>query len=500
MPSSPLHDWVFAALDRGAIVLTANHRAARSLSIAHAHRMAAQGLALWQPPAIQAWDAWTESLWKRILVTGADDRILLDSAQEQQLWQQLIESDKRLQTLRSSASLAQLAASAWARLAAYNCFESKGFSALASLFLVSEDTQSFARWAQAFEDLCRKQRFLPAAQIDSELRAAIQRRALALDFSEISLCGFDRSTPAQNALRAALAAAGITLTESTDAYPAPAITIHSAPDPATELAHAARTIAAWHAQNPADRIALIVPDLRANRDTIERALLATLSPHLDTAGPVSPRPFELSLGRTLDRLPMVRNALSMLRLCAEPLPIAEAGALLRSPYLAGAQSECLARAAWEADRLRRAHLLRPEISLDWILNQQALPPILKSRLSALRDAARARTTRRLAPYSEWMETVRELLEAAGWPAAGADDRPLTSTEFQLEQRFHKMLDGLATLDLTARPVTFTAALETLHAAAQSMLFAPQSLDAPIQVLGAAESAGSTFEYQGCAKS
>lgn len=487
MPLPPLHTEVLAALDRGALVLAANQRAARALAAVHAHHMAAQGLTLWQPPALYALDAWAEQQWQRLLISGADDRVLLSAAQEQRLWQQIIVRDKRLQTQRSASSLASLAASAWSRLATYNCLQDKGFSALAPQFLVSEDTRAFARWAQEFDDLCRNQSLLPAAQLHAELARAIAHAALSISYKEIRLVGFDRLTPAQSAIAAALAA-----TDLSADYPTPSISISYATDPDAELAAAARAIAAHHAAHPADRIALILHDLQASRDAVDRALLSALSPHLDSAGPLSPRPFELSLGRNLNQLSMIRTALSLLRWCIEPLPLSEISSLLLSPYLAGSGVEYPQRAQWDAFTLRSSTLLRPVASLSWLTEQRSLPAEIKHRLTALHNLALQRTTRPKALYSEWVEVVSDLLAAVGWPATGKNDRPLDSIEFQTQRRFNEMLDSLAALDLTTRPVTFAEVVETIHATATTTLFSPQSLDAPIQVLGASESAGSTF--------
>ncbi len=56
-----------------------------------------------------------------------------------------------------------------------------------------------------------------------------------------------------------------------------------------------------------------------------------------------------------------------------------------------------------------------------------------------------------------------------------------------------MLDEVATLDFAGEPVSFSAALAAVENAAAETLFAPRSHNAPVQIMGALESAGSAFD-------
>ncbi|HWZ13313.1 MAG TPA: PD-(D/E)XK nuclease family protein, partial [Acidobacteriaceae bacterium] len=77
------------------------------------------------------------------------------------------------------------------------------------------------------------------------------------------------------------------------------------------------------------------------------------------------------------------------------------------------------------------------------------------------------------------------LAAAGWPG----DRPMNSVEYQTQKRWQRVLLSVAHLDASLPKVSFPDALQMLTRAAQSSLFAPESQDAPIQIVGAIESAG-----------
>jgi probable DNA repair protein len=83
--------------------------------------------------------------------------------------------------------------------------------------------------------------------------------------------------------------------------------------------------------------------------------------------------------------------------------------------------------------------------------------------------------------------MRELLEAAGW-GKGDDSR-----EFQTRRKWEAALDELATLDFDGVTVEFELALERLERIAGETMFAPESREAPVQVMGPLEAAGITFD-------
>jgi probable DNA repair protein len=495
-PQPPLHTAVLSALRSGTLVLTANQRAARTLHTAYAHNMRAEGKTLWPPPNISTWENWTTTLWQQLVLRGAETRLLLAPLQERLLWKKILAEDAASSTLRSPDSLASLAANAWSLLAQYNGLDASGtLSPLRAQFeAASTDTRTFLRWAQQFERRCRKESLLSSAQLETALLPHIAQLSLP---GSITLVGFDRIPPAQSALCNALRTSGISVETLTLPDEPRSLRIMEAADEAAELHLAARAIRDKLTASPEARIAVILPDVAAIRSRLERIFLSELAPELQTAGADQPRPFEFSLGITLNRIAMTRTALSLLRWTLDPLPLEEVSALLLSPYLAGSQAERYTRATWDAQQLRRAKLLEPEIPLAWALQQKHLPPHLQQQLTALQKlAAEKNLSARqkkstLASYAFWVEHAAALLTAAGWP--GNSERPLDSIEFQLQQRWQEMLDSIATLDFAGEPADFSTALTAIERAAAETLFAPQSHNAPVQIMSTLESAGSAFD-------
>ena len=58
------------ALERGAIVVTGNQRAARALRREWDRHNRQRGLASWAPAEVLAWDAWMAALWRGLVLEG----------------------------------------------------------------------------------------------------------------------------------------------------------------------------------------------------------------------------------------------------------------------------------------------------------------------------------------------------------------------------------------------------------------------------------------------
>jgi probable DNA repair protein len=482
------------AIARDWVVLTANQRAARTLRHTFDLRQHALGRTIWSPPPILAWETWTNSLWSRLLLDGRvpdplNPALLLSSAQEHTLWRAIIASDAAIASLRPVDALAQTAADAWKLLHDY-----RGRQRLQS-YPGNADTRAFARWVSEFERRCAQSQYLTEAQLSETLRTAVA--AGHLNFADdFLLVGFDTKTPAQTALLDAVRSTGAQIDSLEPAPFAPNLTLASAPDEHAELAACARWLRARLTGQPDASIAVIVPRIEPARAEIDRVFRQILAPELnDIAAPAATGPYEFSLGVPLARTPIVATALDILRWANGPLPLDRVSNLLLSPHFAADSTERIARAEFDAFVLRRQHLLKPQLTLDRLLNLASHPkysaklPTLLNHLRALRPLITRRELSGERTHADWAAAIHELLEAAGW----APLPHLDSTEFQARRKWDAALDSLATLDFDGTPISFADALAALERITAETLFAPESRHAPIQIMGPLESAGSPFD-------
>jgi probable DNA repair protein len=478
------------ALERGAVVVTGNQRAARTLRRGFDQRNRDRGLASWAPPSVMAWDALVAALWQGLLIEGHATQMLLNRTQEHAVWRTILEADEDLASLRTVDSLAKMVADTWRLVCRY-----EGQRRLRGAD-GSADTRAFRRWGQTFERFCQAEGFLTQAQLEEALRGVVDKGLVGLPAGGVVLVGFDVMTPAQVKLVESLRLAGVGIEELRPAVEAARRMLVEATDEREELRVAARWVREFLKEQPGAKVAVIVPALETYRREIDRVFREVLAPELEDIRIGSEvGPYEFSLGVALAETPMVATALELLRWVTGALPLEQVSGLLLSRYFAMKSEERGARAEFDAFELRRARMLRPEILLEGLFaavsgsKRKARLSQLSGALRAMRVVANRLQGMTARTHAEWAEGMRELLEAAAW-GSGAGE---TSVEFQTRRKWESALDELATLAFDGAQVEFAQAFEGLERIARQTTFAPESRDAPVQVMGPLEAAGGTFD-------
>ncbi|MFP5230622.1 MAG: hypothetical protein ACLGXA_23645, partial [Acidobacteriota bacterium] len=311
-PSMPLDRKIADALERGATLVAASPRAARALHLRFAEDQRAHGRTVWSSPSILDWDSWLRSLWRDHAFALPDAPMLLTALQERVLWKRAQRDDASL--VISPRSMAALAMEAWSLLSAYKAHPARRAP------WDQTDAERFRHWAETFEQLCSRNRWLSASQLSPSLLPHLADLALP---HEILLVGFDRLTPAQRDLLDALRSRGVVVSA---VQPDPDST---AADrswiAATDLRGEIEAAALWARdllhENPAARIGILVPAIASARGALDRTLRRILTPATeDIRQPSSRPPWEFSLGHSLADVPAVRAALLLLRWTTAPLP------------------------------------------------------------------------------------------------------------------------------------------------------------------------------------
>ncbi len=496
MATTRLPPEIAQALLRGATVLTASARAARWLAQAYAHDARTAGQRSWQKPAIFDWSAWTGQLYACLAREGVALPLVLSGLQEELLWKRVQARDAA--AVVSPERLAQLACSAYALLGAYNAHGSRRTGGAAGLWTdAHEDADRFLGWAEAFDRLCRQLDVISCSGMEAEL----QRHAAALPHhAELLLVGFDRLTPAQLSLTQTLASGGCRVSQLQAAEPAPAQRLVCAADEQTELAACALWVRgqleADSSQSTALRIGVLLPELNGARAAVDRAFRRVLLPQSARMAADGASPYEFSLGVPLATVPLIGAALLMLRWLARPLPAAELTGLLLGGFAAVNADEHLALAQSDA-ALRRSGLLTTEVRLGTLLRHVRrqpglLPQAFTRRLAgaeqwAGRENPAGRGRRR--SFAAWADAVPTLLEELGWPGF----QPLGSTHYQARASWERLLGDTALLGFAGDAVSWGEFVRELAGFAHGRLFAAESRDAPVQIMGIAEAAGQNFD-------
>jgi ATP-dependent helicase/nuclease subunit B len=460
-----MHEEIFRALENGATVITASRRLARVLAGEFHGIETARGHGVWNRPDILPLEAFLDRVWLDWLWRGADDDapVLLNTAQEQALWQQIIRESPMGASLLQIFETARQAAQTWQLVVAYRLAVDGSFEA-------SDDTAAFAAWSREFRELCRAGAWLERARLSDFVRQKIAAGE-APKPSEVYIAGFDEMTPQQAEFLEALGEWHAI--ETPDHSPAPER--RKLLDVSEEIRSAAARARSLLESNPKAQIGVIVvPDLTRWRSTVERIFRQTLD------GAV-----HLSVGPPLNDYPLVRAALLMLEFAQGALPLSRAGILLRSPFLGGAETEWSQRALLDA-KLRRHSLW--ELSIPALGDAAGSCPKLQRVLRRVEKQIRSLPLEQ-AP-SEWSRDIAGLLDAFGWPG----DRTPSSIEFQTIEAWHGLLSSLASLDLISAPMSLSQIVDWLYQTAAETQFQPEDEGAPVQVMGMLEASGLRFDH------
>ncbi|MGV0976113.1 MAG: PD-(D/E)XK nuclease family protein [Azonexus sp.] len=454
---------------------------------------------VWQTRRALTVGQWLGSLADEALLGGiADLPTALDPFAERLLWEKIIAG-----SLTDAAPLFDIQGMA------ASATEAHALSRLWNIHpagaQLADEARLFAGWQAEFDKRCRAAGWIDTISLQQQLIDLIAAGHFTLP-PAVTFAGFDRLTPIEQGLMAALNGRGVGVENepesAVDRTPQDAPLGYSSRQvlPCANVAAECSAIAAWAsahlAANPACRLGIVAPDLAGVRDRLEFMLDDALHPALIRPDAAEvPRCFNFSLGRGLAELPLIRVALDLLALGSGRAKVEQSR--LSALLLAGGWSAT----SGEADgRARLDAALRGDLPYFTTLPAlirlaerlaESEPPLCPQTVAALEGFvdAMARTPKVLRP-GEWAGVFRKALKAAGWPG----ERELSSHEYQARRAFGEVLDGFGRLDALLGPLSLNEAVRRLSQLCRQRIFQPETRGRPaIQVLGVLESAGLGFD-------
>jgi len=424
---------ILHALENGALLLTANRRLARHWRSAFDAAQMEAGRDVWPAPEIRAWPDWVAHHCERTM----SDRVLPPAMAERRGWERVIRDAGDGEPLLDVAATAAAASDAWALCRQYQ------ISLRHPAFDDAIDTARFRNWALDWERRVERRRWLPAAEREAWLAETLGDSM----GREVWLHGFDEFTPSQAALLGKLQWQRV----SSERPRAGAVALHVCDDARAEAYAAACWARTRLERDGKKQVGVVVQDLAKLRPAIEGIFEDVLGKPL----------FNISLGLPLTEWPVVADGLALLRWMNGPLPVGEAGALLRSPFVKGGN----AGAEMDLRKRNRLAMTLAQGGFAGIAAPENITP------------------------GAWARVIPRLLERFGWPG----ERGLSSTERQAVARFEKVLRELAALDVVEGAMVFRDAVGLLTDLCGESVFQPETAEMPVQILEALQAAGSTFD-------
>ncbi len=453
---------IIAAVEDGATVVASSKRLARVLNAQFAAHQQSRGRSVWNTPSILSWGGFLDRGWREWMF-GQEGRcpVLLNPTQELALWEDVIRQSPEGEGLLQTGQTARSAKQAWALLHEYQLPFREG------MFAGREDTQAFYGWAAEFARRRDQSGWLEQARLPDLLSGK-------LAITRVLIAGFDELTPQQRNLLGSIKEMQAVPPTHLDSA-AVRMGLH---DTSAEIRQAAEWARERVGRDPEVRIGVIVPKLDRLRTAIERIFSYVLLPGVDAATPA----FHISLGPALGSAPIVAAALAILETGQGDPSFIQIGSLLRSPFVAGAETERSQRALADA-KVRSKGIYRAGLKV-W-REHVTTCPVFDSILRKLeRGKAGAMG------YGSWSATFSRMLKSAGWPG----ERPIASVEHQAIRAWNDALSDLASLDLVSPAVEYDRALDRLREITAATRFQPEDAGAPIQIMGLLEASGLQFDH------
>lgn len=457
------------------------------------------GLAVWRTRPALTLGQWLATLADEAQLTGiAELPVALDAFAEKLLWEKVIAA-----SLTEAAPLFDIQGMAASAAEAHAL--SQVWNIQPATSVLSDEARLFIGWQAEFDKRCRAAGWIDAAGLQRRLIELIEAGHFTLP-AAITVTGFDRHTPLELRLLAALQGRGVSLENG------PKTTVDRSTEDGAVAGSQRRSlacadvdaecmaVAAWAAAQlrakPAARLGIVAPDLAGVRDRLEFLLDDALHPALirPDAAEVQ-RSFNFSLGRALADLPLIRVALDLLALGGSPTKLEQSrfSALLLSSGWSASDAEADGRALLDVALRRDLPYFTTLPALIRLAGRLAddEPPLCPQTIAALEALLEVAggAPRKLLP-GQWAGVFRQCLKAAGWPG----DRELSSHEFQARLAFAEVLDGFGRFDGLLGSLAFTEAVHRLSQLCRQRIFQPETRGRPaIQVLGVLESAGLEFD-------
>ena len=503
---------LFERLRTGHSLITANSRLSRVLAGQYGQWRVEQGDRQWQSPEIMSWNLWLDKLWETASIEGIDgtNRAVPGSRQLVSLWESTLLNEPLDHNLLRPESLADQLIETRRLLTNWQL----NFKDPAWFEDENENHLAFYYWNKAFDKRCIADNWISPEDRTRLLCTAIKDAQLSVS-ANIDLLGFDEFDPGQLELLTRLIESVTPVCHLTITPRQNKALLWKSKDSNTELQQVARWARYWFETEPDASIAIVVPELQTRRAEIERHLEEILTPGITNNA--QEKPWNISMGRPLARLPMIETAFDLFKLLDNRIDIQDMGRVLRSPWIRGAVAERNSRALLEKclrdkyprqltlgeTRYRASEIKSHDHHGNELPENQReaqvwnSPELVEILNLLVRFDANSKGPQR---PSAWAEMFNQLLLGLGWPLADeSEDDSSTQTlehgqNWQTLQAWRDALRELASLDSTNSQLKRKIAIKHLNQICRDKIFQPHTSPASIQVLGLYEISGLRFDH------
>ena len=474
---SQIVDWL-EQIDSNTVVLVANSRLLKYAQQRLALRQQELGNTVWESPHIFTWYGYLAEQYKFWRRHQLDAPSLLGSSQERLLWQTSLE---RILRNGQRSELMDKGKAAKSAQRSYLMMQEWQISLEQLRDQNDQDGQLFAEWIDEFKRVCASRGWLDNAALNGWALTGFE----FIGGATIIWLGFDLFTAAQQAWREESERRGGIhfVPPLSEAKELASITKYV--DSRAELYGVFSECREMLEQDQNVQIAVVVPRLEHCLAQAQRAARQVFYPatdpdHLQTNHGC----YEFSLGITLSEYPFIAAALNILSALGRSLSFEQACTVLDNPWSSlgdgTANIELIEQLRDQASNTFTLSFLLERLQK---LDQAGLAAQALEHLKSIQSDLPVKQS-----PGKWSETFSNVLEQVGW----SHSIELDSAEFQQKEAWEKALSESASLGSVKAEVRFAEALQMIRDLCNSP-FQVQSGNAPLQIMGALEMAGQSFD-------
>lgn len=468
-------------------VLTPHPRLSRWLLLQHANRQKNAGIKLWATPEILPLNAWLKKRW----IESWPQQFILSNLQVKRTWEQIIKADKELPRMH----LLHLRGAADQASRAFALIKEYRIPTNPDLFKVATEFEVFLRWMSEYEHRLSEWGALDPAQVLDSVKIGMAEGRIPLP-DNLVLAGFAEITPQLKHWLDFLKGKNVPILfwpETNEVKPPGnhKTEIRRYEDQTDETIQCARWVrnifdAESTQSSTGQTVGIIVPEFASYRSILKRELTAELMPSAVFPWLGVEPCFNISQGTPLALEPMISIALLIISIRDDAVPFVTFSAILGTPFLAGGQTESLARYSLEmklrADNTVTVHLDR----ITEYRDRDQLPQLV-ALIRALQTQIQYNRSRKLP--SAWAHDLTQFLKNLGWP--GGDG---SVYQKHVLESWRECLDEFASLDKILGDVPRTQATDILGQIVREKLFQIKTREHPIQVISLSEADGMQFDH------
>ena len=483
---------------------------ANGLSERVAHYQIKRGKSVWVTPSIFVWADYLKQLWQlnRDAVAEQYGAVsLISASQASLLWSQIIENSRRGE---SELTLLNVQQTTKAVQRSWKLMHDWQIPAAALAQDHVADTDQFILWTEAYSALLKKRGLIDESSFMTALLGP--NFTIQHPHTDLVWVSYDLLTGAQKKYVEKAKNDGVTVAFSQPNLKHVTEKFNSYPDSASEIKAALEYSRACIENDSSHTVNLIIPDLpqRLNQVTemAREVFYASSTPLEVTQGDTV---YAISLGQPMPEVAAIEAALSLIDLLKNKTSTVDLSFLLRNRFIGlNDQHKQPIRLFEQWLKRQRIHTLLfdqlPSLYEQCLVHFAERDIVIAStgdesfllalqRLTEQRQAVQhtlsaAKQSGDFAAvsFNEWVNIVNDWLMAWQW-RTNTNDSQMTSVQYQLRNRWLKLLEEFANLTTVQRYAGLNRAIELINLMARNTVFTPKGAASPITIAGVLESIG-----------